>query len=177
MVRWQLGKVDAQWITAAHPAPKCESEMLALYVQDTDRIESGKAAAVAGAAGTLAALPFVLSDQGSGLAGVLTLGGVALSCLLFGLVYRYALRQDLANIQLKSGVVAAFGLVRGVAQGTDVLLAAGGEGASDFGAMLSALPSAALLAGESMLMFAFASAAVEFAFSQGLVKPRQSEAQ
>lgn len=80
--------------------------------QDADRVESGKAAAVAGAAGTLASLPFVLSDAGTGLAGVLTLGGVAVSCLLFGVTYRYAVRQDLANPHLKvnwGGTMCALG--------------------------------------------------------------------
>ncbi len=72
-------------------------------------------------------------------------------------------------------MVAAFGLVRGVAQGTDALLAAaskGGEaGTLDALAALAALPQAALLAGEAVLAFAFASAAVEIAFQQGYVKP------
>lgn len=147
--------------------------------QDADRVESGKAAAIAGAAGTLASLPFVLSDLGVGLEAVLTLGGVGVSSLLFGVVYRYAVRQDLGNTQLKGGVVAAFGLVRGVAQATDALLAptatpsaaTGGGGGGDLAALLAAFPHAALLAGEAMLTFAFASAAVEFAFRQGLLQP------
>lgn len=72
----------------------------------------------------------------------------------------------------QGGVVAAFGLVRGVAQGTDALLApAPGEAAATLGSGLTALPHAALLAGESMLTFAFASVAVELAFRQGFVKP------
>lgn len=40
---------------------------------------------------------------------------VLLSGFLFGVTYRYVVRQD-ANLQLKSGAVLAFGLVRGLAQ-------------------------------------------------------------
>ena len=41
-----------------------------------------------------------------------SLGVVAVSCALFGVTYRYAVRGEDANPQLKAGVVAAFGLVR-----------------------------------------------------------------
>lgn len=44
-----------------------------------------------------------------------SLVSVAISGLLFGVTYRYAIRQD-TNPQLKSGVVLAFSLVRGLAQ-------------------------------------------------------------
>ena len=68
--------------------------------------------------------------------------------------------------------MAAFGLVRGIPQATDLLLAASpSKDSFDFAAALAALPQAALLVGEAVLAFAFASAALEFAFRQGLVKP------
>ena len=42
-----------------------------------------------------------------------SLGVVTLSCALFGVTYRYAVRgEDANNPQLMAGVVAAFGLVR-----------------------------------------------------------------
>ncbi len=43
----------------------------------------------------------------------------AVSGSLFGITYRYAVRQD-PNPQIKLGVVFAFGLVRGLAQGQQV---------------------------------------------------------
>lgn len=43
-------------------------------------------------------------------------GVVALSCALFGVTYRYAVRGESANLQLKAGVVAAFGVVSGSKQ-------------------------------------------------------------
>jgi len=47
---------------------------------------------------------------------------VAVSCALFGVTYRYAVRGQEANLQLKGGVVAAFGLVRQIAQMRPVCL-------------------------------------------------------
>ena len=37
------------------------------------------------------------------------------SCGLFGVTFRYAVRRDLDNIQLKTGTSAAFGFVKGLA--------------------------------------------------------------
>lgn len=56
-------------------------------------------------------------------------------------------------------------MVRGVVQATDALLAPGP------GSGLAAVPQAALQMGESVLIFALASAAVEIAFRQGMVTP------
>lgn len=76
---------------------------------------------------------------------------------------------------MQAGVVAAFGLVRGIATGAQMLTdasaaAADGQGLAE---ALAAVPPAALAAGESMLVFAFASVAVEFAWRQGWAQPRQ----
>ncbi|KAE8813820.1 hypothetical protein D1007_09011 [Hordeum vulgare] len=40
---------------------------------------------------------------------------VLISCALFGVTFRYAVRRDLDNIQLKTGAAAAFAVVRGLA--------------------------------------------------------------
>ena len=133
-----------------------------------ERLETAKAGTAAAAGGAASILPLVIATSPTTLGGLLTLGGAAASAFLFGLVYRYALRQDLANIQLKGGVVAAFGLVRGIGQASEML-----DKATDG---LSTLPSVEALAiaaaamGESMLLFAFASVALEFAFQKGIVK-------
>lgn len=73
-----------------------------------------QAAAVSAIAGTFASLPFTLAvDGGLSLGALLSQAGILVSCALFGVTYRYAVRRDLGNLQLKSGVAAAFGLVRG----------------------------------------------------------------
>lgn len=70
-------------------------------VQDVDRVESGKAAAVAGAAGALASLPYAVALGGTAESALLSGAGVALSCALFGVVYRYARRSDVLDNHLK----------------------------------------------------------------------------
>jgi hypothetical protein len=84
-------------------------------VQDSERTESGKAAAAAAAGGLAGYLPFFLlagSSAPSGLQGLLSLGAAVAGCVLFGVTYRYAVRQDADNLQLRGGAVAAFALVK-----------------------------------------------------------------
>ena len=93
--------------------PGAESQEIDI---DLERIESGKAAAISGAVGTLATIPVALTmvgDNGRLVETALSLAGVLVSCFLFGLTYRYIVRRDLGNTNLKAGAVAAFGLVRG----------------------------------------------------------------
>jgi hypothetical protein len=75
------------------------------------------------------------------------------SGLLFGVTYRYVIRQD-KNPQLKAGGVLAFGLVRGLAQ-----LDAGWSWAF------------VVLALESVLWFVVAAIALDSAIRIGWVKP------
>jgi hypothetical protein len=84
----------------------------------------------------------------------------ALSGFLFGVTYRYIIRQD-QNPHLKTGAVMAFGLVRGLAQ-TDLGLSIGS----------SWLPLA-LGVPESILLFAVARLVTDWALHQGWVKPFQ----
>ncbi|AFY41665.1 hypothetical protein [Nostoc sp. PCC 7107] len=75
------------------------------------------------------------------------------SGLLFGVTYRYIIRQD-QNLPLKAGGVMAFGLVRGLAQ-------------IEFNWSLAG----AVLAGESVLSFIVAAIALDQAIQVGWVKP------
>jgi hypothetical protein len=86
----------------------------------------------------------------------------ALAGFLFGVTYRYIVRQD-DNPHLKSGAVLAFGLVRGLAQ-VDTVLAHQSD----------PLPLV-ILAGESILLFAIAQVGLEVALRQGWVKPFSSQ--
>lgn len=80
------------------------------------------------------------------------------SGLLFGVTYRYIIRQD-QNPQLKAGGVLAFGLVRGLTQI---------EVCWNFADPV--LPSL-VLAGESILWFALAASTLDLALHQGWLKP------
>ena len=86
----------------------------------------------------------------------------ALAGFLFGVTYRYIVRQD-DNPHLKSGAVLAFGLVRGLAQVDTVL------------AHQSDPLLLVILTGESVLLFAIAQVGLEVAFRQGWVKPFSSQ--
>ncbi|MBD1873029.1 hypothetical protein H6F75_06015 [Nodosilinea sp. FACHB-131] len=141
---------------------------------DEDRIESLKAAVLAGIAAGLAAAVLLLAHRvpslgwGAALASIASgLSGstfwvsaviAGLSGGLFGITYRYAVRQD-ENSQLKAGVVLAFSLVRGLAL---VNVAAA--------VSLRGWPFAMAIA-ESLLIFATAAASLELARQQQWIKP------
>ena len=131
--------------------------------EEAEKMESAKAAVVAGAGGTLLATPLALSQGG----GLVSLGVVAASCAVFGVTYRYAVRRDLGNNELKGGVVGAFGLARGLSAADVYLRAAAVNGDADF----AAYAQAALLAGQGVLTYAFAAVALEQAFARGFLKP------
>lgn len=81
--------------------------------REEERWESVKAASVSALVGTLAGLPLSLTQVAAVSQLVLPLGIDFISCALFGITFRYAIRRDLDNIQLKTGTSMAFGFVRG----------------------------------------------------------------
>lgn len=82
-------------------------------------------------------------------------GAIALfAAFLFGVTYRYIIRQD-QNSHLKSGAVLAFGLVRGLAQ-SDIAIAT-----------QSSIVPGFVLASESVLLFAIARLILDGAIAQG----------
>ena len=72
-----------------------------LNVQAAEKVESGKAAAIAGVAGGLASLPYILAAGHPPISAALSAAVCLVSCTLFGVTFRYAIRQDLQNLQLK----------------------------------------------------------------------------
>jgi hypothetical protein len=137
-----------------------------------ERVESIKAGVVS--AGAVAAIfPLTLLTNELGLAQIfepfsglhvnyvngLTSTAIALFAgFLFGITYRYVIRQD-QNLHLRSGAVLAFGLVRGLAQ-IDV-------GLSTQGSLLPFL----VLAAESIALFAIARIILDWAMVRKWVKP------
>ena len=66
---------------------------------------------MAAVGGLLGSLPYLATaGHGPGSAAV-SAAQIFASCLLFGVTFRYVLAADRGNIQLKSGAVAAFGMV------------------------------------------------------------------
>ncbi|WOD40900.1 hypothetical protein [Nodosilinea sp. E11] len=141
---------------------------------DEDRVESLKAAVLAGTAAGIVAAGLLLAHRvpslgwgtalasvASGLSGSTFWVSAAIAGLsggLFGITYRYAVRQD-ENSQLKAGVVLAFSLVRGLAL-VNVVAAVS----------LRGWPFAVAIA-ESLLIFATAAASLELARQQQWIKP------
>ncbi|KAI4326788.1 hypothetical protein L6164_019322 [Bauhinia variegata] len=83
--------------------------------RDEERWESVKAACVSAIVGTFAGLPLCLSQVTSITQLILPLAINLISSALFGLTFRYALRRNLDDIQLKTGIAAAFGVTKGLA--------------------------------------------------------------
>jgi hypothetical protein len=81
---------------------------------------------------------------------------VLFSGFLFGVTYRYVVRQD-DNPQLKSGAIMAFGLVRGLAQAGEL-------------AQWDGLRSGVQIV-ESILLFGGAGWMLDWAMRQGRLKP------
>lgn len=141
--------------------------------QQAERFESLKAGTVSGLMTAIAylglAIALSLTAGGDatlavsilGWSRLLSLASVALSGFLFGVTYRYAIRQD-RNPQLKAGVVMAFGLVRAIAQ-------------VDVGLGLHASPIAlALWALESLMLFAIAAWVLDWAIAHQVIQPMTS---
>ncbi|CAM6093386.1 unnamed protein product [Calypogeia fissa] len=138
--------------------------------EDLERVESGKAAAVSVLAGTMASIPFYLSGEELGVGSLLSIGGVVVSCALFGVTYRYIVRRDLGNIQLKSGAAAAFSVVRGIGQVDAIQLQVGypAEGANEvFMAALSAV--------QGFLIFGFSALALDYCLREAILSPFPSK--
>ncbi|MBD1911203.1 MULTISPECIES: hypothetical protein [unclassified Leptolyngbya] len=82
---------------------------------------------------------------------------VSLCGFLFGVTYRYTVRQDIKNFQLKSGTVMAFTLVRGLGLGD-----MGWQGEIAWIVL-------AVWVGEGILLFAIAALLLDLALQKGWI--------
>ncbi|KAJ4846331.1 hypothetical protein Tsubulata_005925 [Turnera subulata] len=132
-----------------------------------ERLESIKAASISAIVGTLAGLPVSLAQLTSSndqllLPTVITF----ISCLLFGVTFRYAVRRDIDNIQLKTGTAAAFAFVKGLG-------ALGGGPPLELNpeSFLSHAFGGATLVSQNLLIFFFAAVSLDFCFKTELLSP------
>ncbi|MGK7889176.1 MAG: hypothetical protein AB4042_07565 [Leptolyngbyaceae cyanobacterium] len=107
--------------------------------------------------GTFPSLPMLFVSL-TNLTLLVSTGIAALSGALFALTYRYAVRQD-TNVQLKSGVVLAFTLVRGLA-----LVDAGSAIAQHFWPFAAAC-------GESLALFGITAMVLNVAMQRRWITP------
>lgn len=82
--------------------------------RNAERLESVKAASVSALVGSFAGLPISLAQMTNDSLLVLPFAITFISCALFGVTFRYAVRRDLDNFQLKTGTAAAFAFVKGI---------------------------------------------------------------
>ena len=138
----------------------------------TERIESVKAGVVGAGAFAIAELVismafaliwarksnFILLVNGGNLLVQLAIGAV--SGFLFGVTYRYVIRDD-RNSHLNDGAVLAFGLVRGLAL-------------IEQNFTLPELLSGLWLVAQSIICFAIARSLLDLAMARSLIKPFNS---
>ncbi|OMP02837.1 hypothetical protein COLO4_10787 [Corchorus olitorius] len=134
--------------------------------KDKERLESVKAALISAVVGTIAGLPISLTQVSSSTQLLLPLSVNFISCALFGVTFRYAVRRDLDNIQLKTGTSAAFGFVKGL--GT---LSGGPPLELDPGSFFSHAFDGALYVSQNLLIFLFAAVGLDFCFKMRILSP------
>ncbi|OIT34467.1 PREDICTED: uncharacterized protein LOC109244649 [Nicotiana attenuata] len=134
--------------------------------RDEERVESIKAASISAIVGTLAGLPISLSRITSYSELILPLSITFISCALFGVTFRYAVRRDLDNFQLKSGTSAAFGFVKGLAT-----LGGGPPLELDTGSFWSHALDGAVYVSENLLIFLFAGVGLDLCFKLRILSP------
>ena len=81
--------------------------------RDKERLESVKAASISALVGTFSGLPICFIHVTDTTQLLLPLAINFISCALFGITFRYTIRRNLDDVQLKTGVAAAFGVVKG----------------------------------------------------------------
>lgn len=134
--------------------------------KDEERLESIKAALISALVGTLAGFPISFTRVTSSSQLILPVAITFVSCALFGVTFRYTIRRDLDNVQLKTGTSAAFGFVKGLAT-----LGGGPPLELDTGSLLSHAFNGAVYVSENLLIFIFASVGLDFCFKMGLLNP------
>ncbi|KAK6935591.1 hypothetical protein RJ641_035746 [Dillenia turbinata] len=134
--------------------------------REEERLESAKAAVVSAMVGTVAGLPISLTRLSTTSQLILPLAITFISCALFGVTFRYAIRRDLDNIQLKTGTSAAFAFVKGL--GT---LAGGPPLEVEVGSFLVHALDGAVYVSENLFIFVSAAVALDFCFKMRLLSP------
>lgn len=134
--------------------------------EDSERLESVKAAVVSSIVGVLASLPISFYEVHSLPQLFVQSSIVFISSALFGVMFRYAIRRDLDNIQLKTGAAAAFAFVRGLA-----MLESGKPFELSTDALISLALDAAVSVVENIFIFLPAAVALDYCFKMRFLSP------
>lgn len=134
--------------------------------KDEERWQSIKAASVAALVGTVAGLPFSFTQVSSSSELIAPLAITLVSCALFGVTFRYAIRRDLDDVHLKTGAPAAFGVVKGLAT-----LDGGKPLELNVDSFISHAFDGAVYVSQSLFVFLSAAIALDYCFKAGLLSP------
>ncbi|GKV04003.1 hypothetical protein SLEP1_g16222 [Rubroshorea leprosula] len=132
--------------------------------KDKERWESVKAAFISAVIGTLASLPISFTQVTNSTELILPIAITSISCALFGVTFRYTVRRDLDNIQLKTGTSAAFGVVKGLAT-----LGGGPPLELNPASIFSHAFDGALYVSQNLFIFIFAAVGLDFCFKTRLL--------
>lgn len=124
-----------------------------------ERWESIKAASISSLVGTLSSLPLSLYQATSFTSLALHTAIVFISSALFGVTFRYTIRGDIDNFQLKTGTSVAFGLVKGLAE-----LDGGKPLELNSVNLVSLFINGAVSVSENIIVFLAAAVALDFCF-------------
>ncbi|KAJ8768445.1 hypothetical protein K2173_021598 [Erythroxylum novogranatense] len=133
---------------------------------EEERLESIKAALISAIVGTIAALPISSTQVSNSTQLILPSVTTFISCALFGVTFRYAVRRDLDNFQLKTGTCAAFGFVKGLGA-----LARGPPLELNAGSFLFHAFDGAVYVAQNFFIFVFAAISLDFCFKMRLLSP------
>lgn len=137
-----------------------------LINKEEERLESLKAASISAVVGTLVEFPIALT-RASNSELILALTITFISCLLFGVTFRYVVRRDLGNVQLKSGTSAAFGFVKGLG-----MLQGGGLPVKlDANSIFQHALDGAVYVSENLLIFLFAGVGLDICMKLRILSP------
>lgn len=134
--------------------------------RDKERLESVKAASISAFIGTVAGLPICLTQASNFTQLILPVAINFISCALFGVTFRYTVRRNLDDVQLKTGTAAAFGVVKGLAT-----LSGGPLLELNYESFLSHALNGTTYVSENLLIFVFAAVGLDYCFKTGLLSP------
>ncbi|KAM7259361.1 hypothetical protein ACFE04_015102 [Oxalis oulophora] len=134
--------------------------------KNEERLESVKAALISALIGALIGLPISLTQVSTYFELILPVSINFISCALFGVTFRYVIRRDIDNIQLKTGASGAFAFVKGLAT-----LGGGPPLELNLGSLSSHAFDGALLVSENLLVFVFAGVGLDFCLKTGILSP------
>lgn len=134
--------------------------------RDEERLESVKAASISALVGTLSGLPICFTQATNTTQLLLSVAINFVCCALFGVTFRYTVRRNLDDAQLKTGVAAAFGVVKGLA-----ILSAGPLLELNFESLLAYAWDGTIYVSENLIIFVFAAVSLDYCLKTRLLSP------